>query len=360
MNSISQPTLIINESIARRNIKAMAEKARKNKISFEPHFKTHQSKEVGEWFREEGVDSITVSSVSMALYFSTNGWNKITIAFPVNILEINKLNTVLKHAALTLLIQDVETVAKLSVLNKKVKLFIEIDAGYHRSGVEYNSLVEIKSIFNSIKDSKHSFKGFYCHAGNSYSARGHLEVRKIYKDLEAKMSTLKNEFVEMKPHIAIGDTPTCSVINDFKGIDSIHPGNFVYYDYTQVQIGSCQLHQVAAYLVCPIVAKNKERNELIIYGGGVHLSKEALDTQEGLCYGPIGRMSEKGIFTSYSNSFVKSISQEHGIISSNSEILSSIKVGDLITVIPIHSCMTVDCMSRIYTERGSMITKMII
>ena len=71
----------------------MAAKAKNNNIIFRPHFKTHQSKKVGEWFREEGVDKITVSSVSMAKYFIEHNWKDITIAFPFNILEIDDINS---------------------------------------------------------------------------------------------------------------------------------------------------------------------------------------------------------------------------------------------------------------------------
>ncbi|MEJ0055890.1 MAG: hypothetical protein WDN75_09720 [Bacteroidota bacterium] len=70
----------------------MAEKARKLKVSFRPHFKTHQSHEVGRWFRAEGVNSCTVSSVKMASYFAEDGWKDITVAFPLNVLEIKEVN----------------------------------------------------------------------------------------------------------------------------------------------------------------------------------------------------------------------------------------------------------------------------
>ena len=358
LHSIIKPTLIINEAIARNNIKAMADKARRNNVSFEPHFKTHQSKEVAEWFREEGVESITVSSVSMAQYFANHGWTKITIAFPVNVLELPIINDLVKQIELTLLIQDVETVHKLVECLGTVSLLIEIDAGYHRSGVSFDSDEEINGIINAIDSSKHQFKGFYCHAGNSYAARGASEVNRVYLHLENAMSTLKEQFKEREPHIAIGDTPCCSLINEFKGVDSIHPGNFVYYDNTQLQIGSCQIEDVATFLLCPVVAKNNSRNELVIYGGGVHLSKDRLNTEKGLSYGLVGQLNQGGVFKAYSNSYVKSISQEHGIISSSSEEMSTIHVGDVVAILPVHSCMAVDCMTEIYTNQGFALSKM--
>ena len=57
----------------------------KNNLFLRPHFKTHQSTEIGKWFKQKGLLNY-VSSISMAEYFS-NEWNDITIAFPINILN---------------------------------------------------------------------------------------------------------------------------------------------------------------------------------------------------------------------------------------------------------------------------------
>ncbi len=358
MQKYTIPTLIINESIARANIKRMAKKARNNGLSFEPHFKTHQSKEVGEWFRDEGVEAITVSSISMAKYFAANGWNKITIAFPVNILEINELSNLSKSVALTILVQDREVLTELTTLGNTVNIFIEIGAGYHRSGVMHDELDRIGEIISSISNSKHYFKGFYCHAGHSYKARSSKSIKVVYEELESIMSTLKSHFIQHKPHIAVGDTPTCSVVDSFKGIDSIHPGNFVYYDYTQIQIGSCNLSQVAAYLLWPIVAIQKDRNELIMYGGGVHLSKEAFESNGSKHFGLVGQLDENGNFEAFKESYVKSISQEHGIVFTTPDAIVTLRVGDLVAILPIHSCMTVDCMQHIFTEKGKLLSKL--
>ena len=89
---ITEPTLILDKKRCLANIEKMANKAKRNNINFRPHFKTHQSAEIGSWFRNFDVTSITVSSVRMAKYFAANGWNDITIAFPVNILEIGQIN----------------------------------------------------------------------------------------------------------------------------------------------------------------------------------------------------------------------------------------------------------------------------
>ena len=92
MINISKPTLILDKERCMANITRMQEKAKNSNVHFRPHFKTHQSAFIGNWFRRLGIHSITVSSAGMAKYFSAYGWRDITIAFPVNLLEMNILS----------------------------------------------------------------------------------------------------------------------------------------------------------------------------------------------------------------------------------------------------------------------------
>ena len=92
MNFISRPGLILNKEKCTANIKRMVQKAATSGVDFRPHFKTHQSLQVGKWFKDMGVNKITVSSLSMASYFLNDGWNNITVAFPLNLREMDFLD----------------------------------------------------------------------------------------------------------------------------------------------------------------------------------------------------------------------------------------------------------------------------
>ncbi len=94
---INKPTLIINKEIALNNINRIKKKTEKYRLTFRPHFKTHQSAEIGNWFKESNIHSIAVSSLDMANYFANHGWNDITLAVPVNILQIDLINQISKN-----------------------------------------------------------------------------------------------------------------------------------------------------------------------------------------------------------------------------------------------------------------------
>ena len=348
---IERPTLLICKTIVDQNIKRMLEKAKKSKVEFRPHFKTHQSAEIGELFREKGVTKITVSSVSMAEYFAEKGWNDITIAFPVNLRELENIQLLAKKINLNLLVDSSFLVNELSLnLATNCGIFIEIDNGYHRSGVLPEQSDEIARIVEIIsKTSKLKFKGFLTHAGNTYSAKGRDEIIAILNDAAAKLNSLKEKFKASFPEIitSYGDTPSCSLADDFSAFDEVRPGNFVYYDVMQYHIGSCSLSDIAVVAACPVVSVYPERNELIIYGGAVHLSKENIEADNGFkLFGYVVSLTENSWGEPIPGAYVSSISQEHGIVKMPKEFLKNFKPGDILGVLPIHSCLTADLLKK--------------
>jgi D-serine deaminase-like pyridoxal phosphate-dependent protein len=351
LSKIKRPTIVLDEQKCRRNILKMAEKARASKVIFRPHFKTHQSAEIGTWFREAGVSCITVSSVTMAKYFAGCGWDDITIAFPVNLRELSEIEKLSHSIDLNILVSDYSQVEYLRK-NKKLTAgyFIEIDTGYNRSGTEWNNISSITRIIDEM-NSNHSirFNGFLTHSGHTYNAKSLDEIIDIYDDTLSKISKLKT-ITKNNILLSTGDTPSCSLVDNFKGIDEIRPGNFVFYDLMQNLLGSCDFTNIAICIACPVVEKNIKRKELIIYGGGVHLSKEALKMKDGrVIFGKAVLLESNSWLPLSDNDFIRSLSQEHGIICASEEMFNRLNIGDLIGIIPIHSCMTVDLLRQYYT-----------
>jgi len=349
MVTIKRPTIIIDKQKCLSNINRMASKAKNSDVIFRPHFKTHQSPEVGEWFRQFGVDKICVSSVEMATLFANHGWNDISIAFPVNPLQIDEINRLAGEIKLQLLLESVDILNFLEKnLEYKAGIFIEIDTGYHRSGVDYNEKEKLDNMVQILDKSRMmDFKGFLVHAGNTYQADSPEQVKDIYLATAGHMQALKQRYKDLFPNllVSIGDTPACSIINDLSGVDEIRPGNFVYYDIMQYELGACSIDDIAAIVACPVVAKNEERSEIIIYGGAVHLSKDKLTSPDGQSYyGLVVSLNDEGWGAPLASTRLISISQEHGIIRTQPETYNSIDRGDILGILPIHSCLANDLM----------------
>lgn len=352
---MTDTTLILDADKAKKNIKKMASKARKLNLELRPHFKTHQSHKIGSWFRDEGVEGITVSSIKMAEYFSDDEWESITVAFPVNILEANRLDKLASSIDLRLLATDIEVLDQLNkAVSNEIGIYIEVDPNYQRSGIpisEFDKLEEVKSFIEKAKSLR--FEGFYAHTGHTYRCRSKKEIRNLIDPILEEISNLNARF---NAPICFGDTPSCSVLDDFGVVDQLSPGNFVFYDWTQFNIQSCDFDDIALAMYCPVVAKYPERNELIIHGGAVHFSKDSFTDKSGKPYfGVIAESKESGWGNVIDGVFLKSVSQEHGIVSCTPEYMEQVKIGDLIPVIPIHSCLTADVMGSYLSTSGEKI-----
>lgn len=360
LQSIVKPTLILDEEKCRKNISSMVSRARELGVDFRPHFKTHQSLEIGRWFRELGVSKITVSSLDMANYFSKE-WDDITIAFPVNIREIDTINHLANKIKLNLLIESEKVVQILDqTLENHVQVFIKVNIGNNRAGLNPNDHDRIKSVLNCIASSeKIDFKGFLGHAGQTYKCRNENDIQQTHDLAKSIFVTLKDRYRNEYPNLILsyGDTPSCSKAINFEGIDEIRPGNFVFYDTMQVQIGSCSMDQIAVALACPIVAIHEEKEEMIIYGGGIHLSKDRLHIENINNFGSLALMTSEG-WKIIDKAYVKSLSQEHGVIHMSKDQIKDFSVGGLIMVLPVHSCMTADLMKHYVCTSGTGISMM--
>ncbi|GAB4183553.1 MAG: alanine racemase [Calditrichia bacterium] len=362
LEKITVPQLVLNEQICRRNIRVMAEKARRYGIRFRPHFKTHQSKVVGEWFKEEKVISITVSSLKMADYFKDN-WDDITVAFPVNIREIDTINQIAKHIRLNLLVESVDSVAFLAQHVKyPIGCYIKVDSGYHRTGLTVNQLETCDRIVELIqKDSNMTLAGFLTHAGHSYHSNQKEEYLQIFKETVHICRTFRKRYSSITKDLQIsyGDTPTCTMVEDLTGVDEIRPGNFVFYDLFQWYLGVCRQEQIAVVMACPVVARHEDRNSFIIYGGAVHFSKDSIRLPDGrVCYGLMVEWTESGWKPMNKLVPLISLSQEHGILQVDEELMKQIRIGDLVGILPVHSCLTADAMKGYISLEGRVLDHM--
>lgn len=359
---ITKPTLLLDAKRAIKNIQQMVEKTNKSQILFRPHFKTHQSAQVGEWFWKFGVEAITVSSVEMAMYFAQHGWKDITIAFPTNILEIENINRLASSIKLNLLVESKETVAFLANnLPAAVDVWIKIDVGYQRTGIPWDQFNEIAALAHQIGSSNNmTFKGLLTHSGHAYRAQSTAEVTNIYNETVQRLTGVKKHLIDKglnDTQISIGDTPSCSIVENFNGVDEIRPGNFVFYDVTQLNIGSCEEKDIAVAVACPVVAKHRERNEIVIYGGAIHLSKEFFIVKSGnKIYGYVTLLQENGWSSMIKNTHLSALSQEHGIIKAESDFFNQVKIGNVLVILPIHSCLTVNLMRKYLALDGEIIT----
>lgn len=368
----TRPGVLVNEDQARKNIRAMLGKADQAGAVFRPHFKTHQSADVGQWFADEGINAITVSSVAMAEYFSVHGWNDITIAFLLNPLEWPRIEMLAQNLAarggkLGLTVDSPFTAASISRRPEApLDVWIKVDAGYGRTGVSWQDEATLNAIIETL-GAEHRPVGLLVHSGDSYHARSVKEIENIWTLTRNRLEAARQKLNMVNElSLSVGDTPCCHSVDDLSGVQEIRPGNFVFFDLMQWTAGVCRTHELAAAAVCPVVGLYPEKGRIVLHGGAVHLSREFLIGGGGKpVFGYLGtlrRNDDNSISQKiFSDLPVTSLSQEHGTVEIQNSFQSGVEnlqIGDLVLVWPVHSCLTCDLSSEYRALSGTLLNKL--
>lgn len=330
----------------------MARKAAAHKLSLRPHCKTHQSAVVGNWLRDFGVHSITVSSFHMARYFARAGWRDILVAFPFQPGEVENLADLSEHCKISILVDSPAALPFLNRIPNGIAFYLDIDTGYGRTGIkaENSDLIE-QIIVKAGANPRLEFHGFYCHAGHSYKAHGQKERDLIHHKAIRDLEGLKKQFGHCAPKLLYGDTPNCSTQEEFGAIDEITPGNFVFYDLVQYVLGSCSLEEIAVGMECPVAGRYPSDGRILIHGGAVHFSKESVLLNGRTIFGRLVQQTEQGWMADGEAYYLDSLSQEHGIMEQAGDLINRVSIGDKLLFLPVHSCLTAN-LAREYWIQG--------
>ncbi len=345
IQQVTGPTVLVDRHKASANIATMQATAAAAGVSLRPHFKTHQSVTIGAWFGAPDDTAIAVSSMVMAQRFAAAGWRDILLAIPLNPGASVQYNELAKTIKLGLTIEHEDALVTIAALHAPVDVYIELDAGYGRTGIAVAQAARIDALLHRARHT-HNVRqlGLLLHAGNSYSSQGDEAIAAVHQhSLQALQQLLQQlSFDHSQLIISVGDTPTCSRMTAFPGATEIRPGNYVFYDLMQQQIGACDWSQVALAVACPVIARYPERGEVVVHGGAVHFSKDFVRLDGQSVYGQVMQTDGHGWTTPLAGAQLIAVSQEHGKIRMSAEQIAQLRLGDVLVIVPAHSCLVMD------------------
>ncbi len=345
-SDLKTPSLILDLARVRRNAERISEMATRLNVSLRPHVKTHKCIEVGRIQTAGHSGAITVSTLAEAKAFARHGFSDITYAVPIERGKFDAAIAMLQSGVkLNLLTDDAETAAQLDEAAGKggvrFDVFVKIDCGTHRVGVEPDSAAAI-DIPRQLSDAKHlNFAGILTHAGHSYGSTSKVEmlaVARHERDLMVKLAEGLRSMSIAVPTVSIGSTPTMSCVDHLDGIDEIRPGNYIFFDGYQATLGSCSFDDTALTVLTAVVHKNVSQRKLVIDAGAIAISKDRgpVSLDPACAYGHV--LDLEGNETGMR---VTSLSQEHGeIAADDSPAFEQLRVGDRLRILANHSCLT--------------------
>lgn len=346
LETIKTPALVLDIERVRRNAGRMGERIQSFGAKLRPHVKTHKCVEVARLQTTGHSGAITVSTLREARAFSHQGFTDILYGVPVEPGKFDEAISLSRECERLALITDDLQIPEL--LNEKARragvhleLFLKVDCGYHRCGVEPESAEAIEIPRRIHASSNLSFAGILTHAGHSYHCRTKeelLAVARRERDLMTETAARLRSLDIPVPVISIGSTPTMTHVDHLEGITEARPGNYIFFDAFQATLGSCSFEDCALTVLAAVVHRDASRRKVVLDAGAIALSKDrgAVELDRECGYGLMLDLEGRD-----TGARVRSLSQEHGeLFVSDEETFDRLRVGARVRVLANHSCLT--------------------
>jgi D-serine deaminase-like pyridoxal phosphate-dependent protein len=353
ITDLPTPALLLDLDRLEANLRRMADRARRLGVSLRPHIKTHKCLEIAQRQRALGAAGITVSTLYEARVFADHAFDDITWAFPLPLNRLPEAREVAAGAALGLVVDGPEAVAALERFGHPFRVWLKVDCGYHRAGVNpgADASLELARALHASRVVR--FAGILSHSGHAYHAPSRGEILGLAEEerrvMTAFAARLREAGVDVR-RISVGSTPALSAVDRLDGVDEIRPGNYVFYDYTQSVLGSCAVTDCAVTVLASVVSSPAGARHSVVDAGALALSKD-----RGPDFAPQPTMGE--IFEDYRQGLLRrdarltSLSQEHGIVNAR------LPVGERVRILPNHACLTTACFDQYHVVRGDEVVE---
>lgn len=347
LDEFPTPALLLDRDVLDANLHRMAERTQQLGVALRPHVKTHKCVEVAERQREQGGRGITVSTLYEAQLFADHGFTDVTWAFPVIPDRAEEAAGLAGQFRLGLTVDSLEAIQALEATGQPLRIWIKVDCGYGRAGVDPRGEFALR-VAGAVHESRTlSLAGILTHGGHAYDGGSPEEIRAVADEerdvMVAFAAKLQGHGIPVE-EVSVGSTPTIAQVRRLEGITEVRPGNYAFYDYGQVTLGSCRVSDCALTVLTSVISSQPGRGYCVVDAGALALSKDVGLGGEPPAYGYPFDDYEAGRLVP--GVTITSVSQEHGILN------RPLRVGTRVRILPNHSCLTAACFDRYYVVRG--------
>ncbi|RKK96194.1 hypothetical protein BFJ68_g11252 [Fusarium oxysporum] len=344
VSELPTPSLVVNLPVLKTNVETLHRDVEKLGIGFRPHVKTLKSLEVTRLMMADGkyrgIIASTIPEIKGALPLVKEGiLEECLYGLPVYPGILPRLIELRKSLRIMLMVdneQQVEFLEESASSKQPWDVFIKLDVGSRRAGVEANSAALNRLVEHAQKSSAISIYGFYCHAGHSYGGRSRDEAEKTLNiEVSSVLAAAKLLPSDRQLVISVGSTPTAHVVESLKASMpeniklELHAGNFPCNDLQQVSTGLVTETQQSVSVAAEVCSVYPQRNEALVNAGVIALSREAS------AFSGFGRVVGSPAWG------VVRLSQEHGILgtSEGRKVDEDFKVGQKVQLWCNHACI---------------------
>jgi D-serine deaminase-like pyridoxal phosphate-dependent protein len=358
LSELPTPQVLIDRTRAMNNIARVQALASDAGVRLRPHAKTHKSPIVAKWQLDAGAVGIACAKVGEAEVFVQAGVTDIRLPYPVNPANAPRLLALMDRASISIIVDHPEVVRGWSdamrIAGRTLDVLIKVDVGFHRCGIDpdADALGFIRTVA-SLPGLK--LRGLLSHAGHAYHAASEDDLRAIARREAETLAGLRAQAGASGialDEISVGATPTLRFSAAQSGVTELRPGNYVYFDRTQVALGAASLDDCALTVLATVVSKHPGR--IVLDCGSKTLTNDqARGISAATGYGAV--LAGESDALDYAREIdetltIERLSEEHATVRVTGT--TRLEPGDRVRVVPNHSCVVSNLVDVVRLVEG--------
>jgi D-serine deaminase-like pyridoxal phosphate-dependent protein len=355
LSDLATPAVLIDRQRALLNIIRVQDLATAAGVRLRPHAKTHKSPVVARWQLERGAVGIACAKLGEAEVFVDAGIRDIRLPYPVHFSHAARVLALMDRAAISIIV-DHPAVARgwsdaMRNAGRTLDVLIKVDVGFHRCGIDpaANAVGFVKTIAGLPGL---ALRGLLSHAGHGYHAQSEDDLARIAAEEVATLVHIRDDAARdgvALGEISVGATPTLRYSARQKGITELRPGNYVYFDRTQVALGAATLDDCALTVLATVVAKHEGR--IILDCGSKTLTNDqARGITKAQGFGAVLKGAAAGSRLIDETLTIERLSEEHATVGVAGA--TRLEPGDRVQVVPNHSCVVSNMVDAVHLVEG--------
>jgi D-serine deaminase-like pyridoxal phosphate-dependent protein len=340
ISSLRTPVVLVDSSRVKRNIDRAQAIADRLGVHLRPHAKTHKSPEIARWQIDRGAVGICCAKLGEAEVFADAGIADIRLPFPVNPSNASRVVALMERASMSIIVDHLGVSRAWSDAmlhaGKTLDVLVKVDVGFHRCGIQPDerSADFVKAVA-SLEGLR--LRGLLSHAGHSYLATSNDELHAIAVHEIELLLNVQDRCTRAGiaiDELSVGSTPTLRFNASLSGPTELRPGNYVYFDRTQVGLGSATLEDCALTVLAAVVSKPAPDRIILDCGSKTLTSDTARGFSAQPGYGAVLTRDGTGID---GDLVIERLSEEHATVRAAAG--TPLEPGDRVHILPNHSCV---------------------
>ena len=344
-HAVETPEVLVDADVLAVNLARMATLTSARGLGLRPHAKTHKIPQVARLQLDAGAVGLTVATIGEAEVFAAAGCPDLFVAYPLwpGDSGARRLAAVAERSRVAVGVDSAEGAAhllrRLGTAADRVGVWVEIDSGHHRSGVEPGG-AELHAVAGAAGL---RVSGVFTFPGHSYAPGAAVAAAEQERDALVRARDVLAAAGHDVTHVSGGSTPSAE-FSSGADLTEVRPGVYALGDAQQVELGRCGWDDVALTVAATVVSRHETGARRVVVDAGTKVlggDRPAWATGFGRVLG-------------HPDARVTALSEHHGTVVWPDDAPLP-RRGERLRLVPNHVCLVPNLVDDVAVVRGGAV-----